>query len=87
LVITADQDSEKTWIDTGRYAESLMLQAYALGYKTSIFTAAIEMGDLYKQVQSLVDTTAVPQFIFLVGKLSYQQKPNLRHSAASKIIQ
>lgn len=86
LVITAPKNSPEVWLDVGRYAERLMLQANALGYKTSIFTAAIEMGELYKDIQRLIGTDAIPQFIIIVGKLDFKQKPNLRISAQDKVI-
>jgi hypothetical protein len=86
-IITADENSEKNWLETGRYAENLMLQANAMGYKASIFTAAIEMGDLYKDIQSLIKTQQIPQFVIVIGRIQYNQKPNLRIAALSKIIQ
>lgn len=86
LVVTADENTPEHWIETGRFAERFVLQANILGYKTSFFTAAIEMGDFYKGIQKLLNTSAIPQFIIIYGKLNFNQKPNLRHSAKNKII-
>ena len=87
VVITARENGPRAWMDVGRYAERLMLEANAAGYKTSIFTAAIEMGDLHKELQAFLKTSQIPQFIIVIGKLDYQQKPNLRYAAQVKIVQ
>jgi len=86
LVVTADENTPRNWVETGRLAERFVLQANVCGYKTSFFTAAIEMGEIYKDVQKMLGTLAIPQFIIMYGKLNYEQKPNLRHSARNKII-
>jgi len=86
IVVTADENTPKHWLETGRFAERFVLQTYALGYKTSFFTAAIEMGDLYQDIQRLLHTEKIPQFIIIFGKLNHRQKQNLRYSAHSKII-
>ncbi len=86
MVITAPENSRRHWLETGRFAERFVLEANRRGYKTSFFTAAIEMGDLYKDIQRLLRVSEIPQFIIVFGKLHFDQKPNLRHSAESKII-
>ncbi len=86
MVITASENSKRHWLKTGRFAEQFVLQANMRGCKTSFFTAAIEMGELYKDIQKLLQTNEIPQFIVVFGALHFDQKPNLRHSAESKII-
>jgi hypothetical protein len=87
LVITAKENDPRYWLDTGRLAQRFILTANIRGYKTSFFTAAIEMGELYKDIQKLLNTVEIPQFIIIFGKMDYYQKPNLRHSAKSRIVQ
>ncbi len=86
MIITAKKDAPSSWIETGRFAERFVLEANVHGYKTSFFTAAIEMGELYHDVQKLLGTDDVPQFIIIFGKMKHRQKPNLRYSAESKVL-
>lgn len=85
-IISSDVDDPLTWLETGRLAEKMMLEARSDGLKTSIFIASIEMDDLYKEVQKLIVTTKRPQFLMCIGYMDFNQKPNLRHPVESKLI-
>lgn len=85
-VISARGDNPLTWFLVGRLAERLMLEFNKHSYDTSIFVAAIEMGELYKNLQSIIGTTLTPQFLFAVGKIDTLHKPTPRHSIESKMI-
>jgi len=86
-VISAEEiERPLIWIKTGRLVERLMLEFNKEGYNTSIFVASIEMGDVYKKVQQVIDTQKRPQFIFVVGKVDSLHRPTDRFSVESKII-
>lgn len=85
-VLTAAGDFPTRWLEVGQVAERLMLEWYAQGFKTSIFVAAIEMGEFYKEVQKLLVTAEIPQFLFAVGYMEYEPRHTPRHGVESKII-
>lgn len=85
-VITANKDSKINWIETGRLAQRSILYLYSKNVKSSIFVASVEMGDLYKQVQSILKTSQVPQFVFCSGYMSFEQKPTPRHPIEEKLL-
>lgn len=85
-VIGARENSRKNWLDTGRLVERIMLEAQTAGLKTSIFVAAIEIGELYKEVQKVLASDLIPQLLICVGYMNFEQKPSPRHPAESKII-
>lgn len=85
-IISARESNPIVWLKTGRLAERLMLEFTAAGLKTSIFVAAIEMGDLYKNIQEILSTDFTPQFLFAAGFMKGNQRPTPRFSAEDKII-
>ncbi len=85
-LITSVENSPSVWTDTGRLAERLMLHINSKGIKTSIFVASIEMGELYKKVQDILQTEMTPQFLFCAGYMSHRQKHSPRHSLEDKIV-
>ena len=85
-VITASKNTPGTWLNVGRLAERLMLEFNSLNWQTSIFVAAVEMGDFYREVQKVIRTKQRPQFIFAIGKVNSLQRPTPRHGLAKKII-
>ena len=87
IVIICSKDNQKTtWLRIGRLAEKLMLYARKWGLKTSIFVASIEMMDSHKEIQKIIESDLTPQFLFCVGYLDYNQKPNPRFSVEEKLI-
>ncbi len=88
VVIICSKDNQKTtWLRIGRLAEKLMLYSKKLGLKTSVFVASIEMMDFHKELQKIIGSDLLPQFLFCVGYLNYNQKPNSRFSVEEKLIQ
>lgn len=85
-VISAKENSPLIWLKVGRLFERITLELTALNLKTSIFVAAIEIGDLYKQAQEVLGHKLIPQLLFCVGYMNFKQKPNLRHPVESKLI-
>lgn len=85
-VISARENNLVVWLKTGRLAERLLLEFTAAGLKTSIFVAAIEMGDLHKNLQEILSTDFIPQFLFAAGFMKGNQRPTPRFSAEDKII-
>ena len=86
LVIAASDDNPNTWLDVGRLGERLMLEFNNLGWQTSIFVAALEMGNFYKEVQKVIDIDQMPQFLFVVGKIDKLHKLTPRHKLSRKLI-
>jgi len=86
LAITSNENNPLTWLKTGRLAERLMLEFNSKRLNTSIFVASVEMGDLYKQVQEVVGTKEIPQFLFAAGKIDSLHKFTPRHELNKKII-
>lgn len=86
FIITAKKNDSLIWIQVGRLAEHTMLSLYANTIKTSIFVAALEMGNLSTKVQKVIKTEDIPQFLFCAGYMETDQKANPRHDVKSKII-
>lgn len=85
-VITSSGETKEEWLETGRLAERLMLEIQSRGLQTSIFVAALEMGELYKEVQKVLGTTNIPNFLCAVGKIEGKFRPTPRHSVEEKLI-
>lgn len=85
-VFTSQADDKLNWLETGRLAERIWLTAESLGLHASVFVAAVEIGDVYKQVQKLLNTPDRPQFIFCLGYMKKTQPYSPRHEVASKIL-
>ncbi len=85
-VITSKNENPSIWLKVGRLAERLMLEFQSAGWQTSIFVAAIEMSDLYREVQKIIPTDNLPQFLFAVGKVDSLHKQTPRHALEEKII-
>jgi len=85
-VISSDQETPDSWLRIGRLAERLMLEFNAAGVNTSIFVAAVEMGELQQQVKQIVETEKKPQFIFCAGYLPGHHRHTARFAVANKLI-
>ena len=86
-LISAKDNSSLLWLKTGRLAERLMLEFNSLGVKTSVFVASLEMGELYKDVQKVVGTDYIPQFLFCAGYMNFNpKKMTPRIAVNNKII-
>ena len=85
-VISAQESNPETWLKVGRLAQRTMLYLNSQNIKTSIFVASIEMGDLHKEVQKLLNITTEPQFLFVAGYMDYDQKHSPRHNLEEKLL-
>lgn len=85
-VVVSKNNNHLEWFGAGRLAQRVMLKAWSLGYKCSIYIASVEIGDRYKTVQALCKTDWRPVFVFCIGKMNYVQKEVPRHSAESKLV-
>ena len=85
-VVTAKDSTKETWLNIGRFFEKTTLTLNSKNIKTSIFVASVEMGELYKKVQEIIESDEIPQFLFIAGYMNFNQKPNLRHSVEVKLI-
>ncbi len=84
-IISARDDAKEAWLSVGRLSAHLMLKATRAGLKTSIFVAAIEMGDLSKELRRILETDLTPQFLFAAGYLP-DQKPTPRHHIEDRLV-
>lgn len=85
-VITATKDHPNIWMNVGRLVERLMLEFNSFSWQTSIFVAAVEMGNFYSEIQKIIGTNQMPQFLFVVGKVDLLHKATPRHELTEKII-
>ena len=85
-ILSAAENNPETWLDIGRTGQRLMLKANALGLKTSIFVASVEVGELYKEVQKIIGTRNRPQFVFCMGYMNGPHRHTPRHPLESKLI-
>lgn len=80
-----ENNNIKKWVGVGRLAERLFLEFAARGYDTSIFSAAVQVGELYKEVQKVVGMTERPQLIFCIGHISRGHRFTPRHEISDKL--
>lgn len=66
--ITTSKNTPKTWVEIGMLAEKIMIYVTQKNYQIYISVAAIEVGTLYKEIQTLLNTTDRPIFMFAFGK-------------------
>jgi hypothetical protein len=85
-VLTSKKDDKITWLKIGRLVERLLLQFNIQKFNTSIFVASIEMADLHKTVQTILDTPEIPQFLFAVGEIDSLHKYTPRYAVEKKLI-
>lgn len=73
-VVFSGLDEPDTWLKTGMALEQMMVELSKHGIYSSIYAAAIEMGDLRRQVTKLLkdDKNYVAQLIVCIG---HAQKP------------
>ncbi|KKR14815.1 MAG: Nitroreductase [Candidatus Falkowbacteria bacterium GW2011_GWA2_39_24] len=86
VIITAAEDNQITWLKVGRFVERLMLEFNSFGWQTSIFVAAVEMGCFQNEIQKVIGTNQIPQFLFVVGKIDSLHQATPRHELIKKII-
>lgn len=85
-IINAQENNPLAWLRVGRLAERAMLALQSQGVRTSIFVAAIEMGDLFQEVQKILGLTNYPQFLFCVGYMSGSHHHSRRYGVEEKLI-
>lgn len=85
-VFFSQEDSQKTWLAVGQFAERLMLEFEARNVKSSIFVAAIEMGNLHEKIQEILKTSWIPQFLFCAGFMDVSLPLTPRYPVEEKLI-
>ncbi len=86
-IISAEENNPITWIKVGQLFERITLHFKINDIKTSVFVASIEMGELYKRIQQILGTARIPHMLFCAGYMTFNQRPNLRHSVENKIME
>jgi nitroreductase len=72
VVVLACQDGPSHWLKCGMVLEDIMLRLEQQGIASSIYAAAIEMGDLRQQLRESLgsELKQTPQLLFCIGKPS-----------------
>lgn len=73
-IISSREDARERWIQSGQLFERIALEATRAGLATNIMAAAIGYGEYYKKIQTLLNSTYRPQFLFRIG---YAKQPML----------
>jgi hypothetical protein len=85
-VYTAAANTPLQFLNVGRLAERVMLEANVADMKTSIFVASIEIDTLYQDVQNIIKTTDIPQFLMCVGYINTPQGNTPRVPLESRLV-
>jgi len=85
-IVSTSQDNCRSWFDVGRLSERLMLKNFILGYKNSIYIAAVEIDENYRTVQKILSTDLRPQFLFCFGPMPLKIKEVPRWHPSQKMF-
>ncbi len=85
-VITAKNSSPNEWLEVGRVAMRIMIELNARGIRSSVFVASVEMGELYKEVQKVINSSETPQFLFSAGYMDDELQHTPRHDVESFLL-
>lgn len=78
LIIATRDDTRKEWLEAGALYERIALEAERRGLSTAPSAAAIQIGEFYKKLQEILQTTYRPQFFARVGYAKDSVKPSPR---------
>jgi len=84
-IITTHSDKVENWLDAGRMFQHTSLILNAKGISTAPWGAPIQIGDFYKKIQLVIDTSERPQFLFRVGIPLKQSRFSPRFNLADVI--
>lgn len=82
----ASQDDPISWMRVGRVAERLILRLNSENIRTSVYVAALEMGNR-DSVRQIAGAAHRPQFLFCAGFLNIPEWRTPRHGVSEKILQ
>lgn len=85
-VISSKENTPSVWVEVGRLAERFFLTAETFDLSSSVFVAAVEMGELYKELQEITENEHRPQFLFCTGYMSKKHRFPKRHAVGSKLL-
>lgn len=88
VIVLSSEDNEKSWLETGRVLEDILVRLTAFGLSSSIFAAAIEMDNLRGRVSKIiaVDPDKVPQLLFCIGEPTVPLPYSVRKKLQSVLI-
>ena len=78
LIIATRDDTKKEWLEAGILYERIALEAEHRGMSTAPSAAAIQIGEFYKKLQEILQTTYRPQFFARLGYAKGTVKPSPR---------
>lgn len=84
-IISTTEDNVKSWMEAGRLYEKIALSAEQHGLKTAPMAAVIQIGEFYKDLQRVLQTTQRPQVFFRAGYSSKQPQATPRISVQQLI--
>ncbi len=73
-VLTTNNDDKYSWLEAGRSSERLMLNIIKDNLDFSIYVASIEIGDFRKNLQEILNTSELPQFLLCIGNIRGKMK-------------
>lgn len=85
-VFTSKKNDKEIWLNIGRLVQKSMLILVSKNINVSIFVAAVEIGKLHLDLQKVLKTENIPQFLFCAGYTDIKQKHTARYSVEEKII-
>lgn len=88
VIILSAEDNEKSWFDTGQVLEETNIRLAQIGLTSSIYAAAIEMGELRLQVarHTSVPKKRRPQLLFCIGAAASPLPYSVRKKLRSVIV-
>jgi nitroreductase len=84
-VFTTAEPAPVQYVKAGQLAERVMLEANAVGMKTSIFVASVEIDELYQDVQQVIGSQRRPVFLLCAGYIDTPQGHTPRQPLESRI--
>lgn len=76
LIISSDEDSVYSWVNTGLVYQDISLNCLIRGISTSPMAGVIQIGNHYKEIQRILNIKFRPQFFCRLGII----KEEVRHS-------
>lgn len=89
VMVLSSKDTEREWFETGRVLEEMLVKLTGEGLGSSIYAAAVEMGDLRPKVAKITklqDSTYLPQLVVCIGQPSDTMPPSVRKKLSNVLI-
>lgn len=85
-VFGSKEDNEAAWFKVGENFERAVLKAASYRVSSAVIAAAIEEGELYKDVQKVLETDFRPQMLFRMGLARKESRHSPRISVEELLV-